>query len=133
MKLSKDMNWEGLMLRKDAEYKGKRSMDVLKVKSFTDAEYIVIDLENALNRVIIDGLETEELMLKNIVVEHKGNRVSVGSGFSHEQRRHYYKNPDQLLGKEVTIQYFEESQNQKGEYSLRFPVIKTVYETPRDI
>jgi len=133
MKLSKDMNWEGLMLRKDAEYKGKRSMDVLKVKSFTDAEYIVIDLENALNRVIIDGLETEELMLKNIVVEHKGNRVSVGSGFSHEQRRHYYKNPDQLLGKQVTIQYFEESQNQKGEYSLRFPVIKTVYETPRDI
>ena len=72
-------------------------------------------------------------MLKNIVIEHKGNRVDVGSGFSQEQRRHYFKNPTEIIGKQVTVQYFEESQNKKGEYSLRFPVIKTVYETPRDI
>jgi len=130
---SKKGNWEGLMLRKDAEYQGKRSMDILKVKSFSDAEYIVLDIETALQRVIVNGLETEEEMLKNIVIEHKGNRVDVGSGFSQEQRRHYFKNPNEIIGKQVTVQYFEESQNKKGEYSLRFPVIKTVYETPRDI
>ena len=34
------------------------------------------------------------------------------SGFSLEQRRLYKENPDLILGKQVTIQYFEESQNQ---------------------
>lgn len=130
---SKKGNWEGLMLRKDAEYQGKRSMDILKVKSFSDAEYVVLDIETAIQRVIVNGLETEEEMLKNIVIEHKGNRVDVGSGFTQEQRRHYFKHPEKIIGKQVTVQYFEESQNQKGEYSLRFPVIKTVYETNRDI
>ena len=130
---SKKSNWEGLMLRKDAEYQGKRSMDILKVKSFSDAEYVVLDIETAIQRVIVNGLETEEEMLKNIVIEHKGNRVDVGSGFSQEQRRHYFKHPEKIIGKQVTVQYFEESQNQNGEYSLRFPVIKVVYETPRDI
>ena len=78
------------------------------------------------------GLQVEELMLKNIVIEHRGNRVDVGSGFSHEQRRFYFENPDKIVGKQVTIQYFEESQNQNGTYSLRFPVIKAVYDTPRN-
>jgi len=57
----------------------------------------------------------------------------VGSGFSQEQRRLYYKHPEQIIGKTVTVQYFEESQNQDGGYSLRFPVIKVIYETNRDI
>ena len=34
-------NWEGLILRKDCEYKGKRSNDLLKVKKFFDEEYVV--------------------------------------------------------------------------------------------
>jgi DNA ligase-1 len=129
---SKNEGWEGLMLRKNTTYKGKRSDEVLKVKSFIDAEYYVLDVENDVNRVIVDGAEVSELMLKNIIIEHKGNRVQVGSGFSHEQRRHYFNNPDQLIGKQVTIQYFEETTNQNGTNSLRFPVIKAIYETERD-
>jgi DNA ligase-1 len=129
---SKNEGWEGLMLRKNTTYKGKRSDEVLKVKSFIDAEYYVLDVENDVNRVIVDGAEVSELMLKNIIIEHKGNRVQVGSGFSHEQRRHYFNNPDQIIGKQVTIQYFEETTNQNGTNSLRFPVIKAIYETERD-
>lgn len=131
MEKSKREGWEGLMLRKDTTYKGKRSADILKVKKFYDDEYIVVDLENAINRVIVNGKEVEEMMLKNVVIEHKGSRVQVGSGFSHEQKRYYYENPSEILGKQITVQYFEETQNQHGEHSLRFPVIKAVYETGR--
>ena len=129
---SKEGGWEGLMLRKDSTYKGKRSNEILKVKQMHDDEYVVVDLENDVHRVIVDGAEVEEEMLKNVIIEHKGNRVHVGSGFSHDQRRHYFANPSEILGKQITVQYFEESQSKSGEFSLRFPVIKAVYETARD-
>jgi DNA ligase-1 len=128
---SKAGGWEGLMLRKDSTYKGKRSNEILKVKQMHDEEYIVVDLENDVHRVIVDGSEVEEEMLKNVIIEHKGNRVHVGRGFSHEQRRHYFANPNEILGKQITVQYFEESQSKSGEYSLRFPVIKAVYDGVR--
>ena len=125
-------NWEGLMLRKDAPYQGKRSSDIMKVKKFHDAEYVVIDTENAINRVIVNGREVEEEMLRNVIVEHKGNRVQVGSGFSQSQKRYYYQNPEEILGKTITVQYFEETTDQNGNHSLRFPVIKAIYENNRD-
>jgi len=125
-------NWEGLMLRKDAPYQGKRSSDIMKVKKFHDAEYVVIDTENAINRVIVNGREVEEEMLRNVIVEHKGNRVQVGSGFSQDQKRYYYQNPEEILGRTITVQYFEETTDQNGNHSLRFPVIKAIYENNRD-
>jgi DNA ligase-1 len=131
--LAKENGWEGLMLRKDAPYQGKRSNDVLKVKQFYDAEYIVVDVENAVNRVIVDGKEVEEMMMRNVVIEHKGNRVQVGSGFSHEQKRFYFENPNEILGKQITVQYFEETKNQNGGISLRFPTVKAIYENGRDV
>ena len=124
-------NWEGLMLRKDAPYQGKRSSDIMKVKKFHDAEYVVIDTENAINRVIVDGREVEEEMLRNVIVEHKGNRVQVGSGFSQDQKRYYYQHPEEILGKTITVQFFEETTDQNGNHSLRFPVIKAIYENGR--
>jgi DNA ligase-1 len=130
--VAKENGWEGLMLRKDATYQGKRSNDILKVKQFYDAEYIVVDIENALNRVIVDGKEIEELMMKNVVIEHKGNRVQVGSGFTHEQKRYYFENPKEILGKQICVQYFEETKNDKGTISLRFPTVKAIYENGRN-
>jgi len=132
LEISKTNNWEGLMLRKNTTYKGKRSDDILKVKTFYDEEYIVVDVENDVQRVIVDGAEVSENMLKNIIIEHKGNRVQVGSGFNQEQRRFYFNNPDQIIGKQVTIQYFEETTNMNGTHSLRFPVIKAIYDEKRD-
>ena len=131
MEKSKKGGWEGLMLRKNSTYKGKRSDEILKVKQMFDDEDVVVDLENDYDRVIVDGQEIEEMMLKNVIIEHKGNRVQVGSGFSHEQRRHFYENPDEILGKQITVQYFEETTNKNGTHSLRFPVIKAVYENMR--
>jgi DNA ligase-1 len=131
MEFSVQSGWEGLMLRKDDKYQGKRSTDILKVKKFYDEEYIVVDLENSPNRVIVNGLEVEEMMLKNVIIEHKGNRVQVGSGFTIDERRNYFENPNKILGKTITVQYFEETTNQNGTHSLRFPVIKAVYQNGR--
>lgn len=131
MEFSVQSGWEGLMLRKDDKYQGKRSTDILKVKKFYDEEYIVVDLENSPNRVIVNGLEVEEMMLKNVIIEHKGNRVQVGSGFTIDERRNYFENPNKILGKTITVQYFETTKNQQGTESLRFPVIKAVYQNGR--
>ncbi len=123
--------WEGLMIRKNVVYQGKRSNDILKVKTFYDAEYKVVDSFTGPLRYINEGLEVEEEMLSGVAIEHKGNIVRVGSGFTIDQRKHLFKNPQDILGKVITVQYFEESKNQDGEYSLRFPVIKVIHGNER--
>jgi DNA ligase 1 len=127
--------WEGLMLRKNTNYCGKRNKDLLKVKKFHDAEYTVVDLESKSLRVVdtVTNTEVEEEMLSAVMIEHRGNIVRVGSGFSIEQRREYHADPSKIVGKTITVQYFEESKNQNGDYSLRFPVIKHVFNDGRDV
>ena len=128
-----DLGWEGLMIRKNDLYKGKRSNDILKVKKFHDAEYVVKDITVGPFRYVKCGKEIEEDMLTAVIIEHKGNKVNVGSGFTIQQRQDFYKNPVNIKEKTITVQYFEESQNQNGEFSLRFPVIKAIYENKREI
>jgi DNA ligase-1 len=127
-----NLGYEGIMIRKDVGYEGKRSKNLLKVKKMHDAEYVVIDHESDVHRVIENGREIEEVMLKAVIVEHKGNQVRVGSGFSLDQRRFYHQNPNEILGKTITVQYFEETTDQHGEHSLRFPVIKVVHGQKRE-
>lgn len=130
--IAKNNQWEGLMIRKNTTYKGKRSSDILKVKTFLDAEYTVTGSDSKMHRVIVNGQEVEERVMSHVFIQHRGCQVKVGSGFSLEERRHYYAHPEDIIGKQMTVQYFEETQNQHGEYSLRFPVVKAVYETERN-
>ena len=123
-------NWEGFMLRKDVVYEGKRTKNLLKVKKFHDAEYTVVDCDVAPMSVVRDGKEKQETMLAQVYIEHKGHLVKVGSGFSQEQRIKYLTEP--IIGKTITVQYFEETKNDKGGISLRFPTVKHIYETERD-
>jgi DNA ligase 1 len=132
VKESTQNGWEGLMLRSDAPYKGKRSKDLLKYKSFFDDEYEVLDTEMGPFRYVKDGAECEETMLSCVTIKHKGYDVRVGSGFSIEQRQDFYKNPKKILGKIILVQYFEETENEKGGISLRFPTFKYLYGDSRD-
>jgi len=125
--------WEGLMLRKNNVYQGKRSNDILKIKTFHDSEYKVINTFTGPIRYINEGLEVEEEMLSGVSIKHKGNIVRVGSGFTIDQRKYLFKNPQDILGKTITVQYFEESKNQDGKYSLRFPVIKVIHGNERNL
>ena len=130
---SNKQKWEGLMLRADEPYKGKRSKDLLKYKSFFDDEYEVIDVEFGPFRYVKDGAECEETMLSCVMIQHKGHTVRVGSGFSIEQRQEFYKNPKKILGKIILVQYFEETENEKGGISLRFPTFKYLYGETREV
>jgi DNA ligase-1 len=127
------LGWEGVMLRSDAPYKGKRSKDLLKYKSFFDDEYEVVDTEMGPFRYILNGKEHEETMLSCVTINHKGYSVRVGSGFSIEQRQEFYKNPRKILGQIITVQYFTESKNQDGGLSLRFPTFKILHGSSRTI
>jgi DNA ligase-1 len=128
-----ELGWEGVMLRADAPYKGKRSKDLLKYKSFNDDEYEVVDVEMGPFRYVKDSAEYEETMLSCVMIQHKGHKVRVGSGFSIEQRQEFYKNPKKILGKQITVQYFEETENERGGISLRFPTFKILHGEYREV
>lgn len=119
--------WEGLILRKNVPYAGKRSNDMLKVKNFHDAEYEVTGMDAGPFRYIVDGQETTEEMLTAVHIEHKGYKVSVGSGFTIDQRKYYFANPSEIIGSTIKVKYFEETKNKQGGISLRFPTIQYIY------
>jgi DNA ligase-1 len=131
-KEAEEAGFEGIMVRKNIGYEGKRSHNLLKVKKFHDAEYTVLETVNGNIRWTENGKQIERECLSSIIIEHKGCRVSVGSGFSKEQREMYYSSPQDIIGKTVTVQYFEETENQQGGSSLRFPVLKHIYTNGRD-
>jgi len=134
-KEAEDKNWEGLILRKDSSYKGKRSNDLLKVKKMMDEEYKVLDVKFGPFRIIDKDTKLEKTIdtLTNVIIEHKGNRVSIGSGFTIEQRNEFYNNPSLIKDMIITVKYFEETKNQDGNYSLRFPIFKGVHGNKRTI
>lgn len=121
MKYAEEKGWEGLMVNTaNGLYQTKRVADLLKVKKMKTADLIVVSFDKA-----IDGQFKD--MLARINVEYKGSLVGVGSGFTIEERKYFTKNPDDIIGKIVEVQYFEESTDEKtGKPSLRFPVFKGV-------
>lgn len=121
---AKEKGWEGLIARRDVGYEGDRSKNMLKLKEFFDAEYRVIEAIMEPQRVIVEGREIEEEVLSAVIIEHKGNRVRVGSGFNMDERRQYFKNPQLIVDSVITVQFFEETIDQLGNHSLRFPVFK---------
>ena len=130
-KISSDNKWEGFMIRKDVGYEGKRSKNLQKVKKFYDAEYKVIDFDIDNHEVVRDGKSETLKMLSQVWIEHKGHRVKVGSGWTQEQRLQYMDGS--IVGKIITVQYFEETHNDKGGISLRFPTVKIVHGDKREV
>ena len=123
-------NWEGVIVRKNVGYEGKRTKNLLKVKKFHDAEYEVLGWDVDQHEVVRDGKSVSMTMLSQVWIEHKGYIVKVGSGFTQKQRLEYMDGS--IVGKQITVQYFEETHNDKGGISLRFPTVKHIYETQRD-
>jgi DNA ligase-1 len=133
VKLAADNNWEGVMLRKNVKYEGKRTKNLLKVKKFYDEEYKVVGATNGDIRIVVEGKEKTINALSQVTIKHKDNIVGVGSGFSLDQRKEFGKDHSKIIGKTITVQYFEETKNQEGGTSLRFPTVKHVYENGRTV
>jgi len=129
--IATDNNWEGFMVRNDVGYEGKRSKNLLKIKKFFDAEYKVIDFDIDDHEIVIDGRSETVPMLSQVWIEHKGHKVKVGSGWTQDQRLQYMDGS--IVGKIITVQYFEETKNQEGGISLRFPTVKHIHGEKREL
>lgn len=111
-------NQEGIILNTlDGVYGfGKRSKEILKVKKFEDADVLVTD--------ILEGEGRLEGKLGKIEIQfkYKGKIHTnyIGSGFNDDEREYYWKHKEELIGKVITIKYFELSKNEKGGVGFRF-------------
>ena len=87
----KENNWEGLMLRKNAIWEGKRTNNLLKYKIMHDEEFTVIDLDFGPFRVIDENtnLEKEIHCLSSVTIDYHNTKV--GSGFTLEERIKFFK------------------------------------------
>lgn len=139
-KEAEEKGWEGLILRKDTIYNGKRSTDILKVKTFRDEECFITDIKTGdyTHTLKGKGQITEPMMLKayiNIEGElvEGTHVVGVGSGWSIEQRKDFYKHPEKIIGKQITVKYFGRSLNKHGGESMRFPTVKKIWKKVRDV
>ncbi|HLO11512.1 MAG TPA: ATP-dependent DNA ligase [Pseudoneobacillus sp.] len=106
--------YEGLMVNTlDGKYEVKRSNNLLKVKKMHSVDLRITGFEEH---------RKQPNKLGALVVDYKGYKVNVGSGFTDADREHIWNNREQLLNTIVEVQYFEESSNERGGLSLRFPV-----------
>lgn len=111
---------EGLVVRKaNAKYVTKRSKDLLRIKDVKTADLRIIDVEEGTKKSTIGKLGA-------IVVDYKGYRVGVGSGFTQTDRVHMWTDRDNLIGKIAEIIYTEETSNEQGGLSMRFPRFKGI-------
>lgn len=108
---------EGVMLNTESGmYEIKRSKDLLKVKHTEEHVLVVEDM--------IEGTGKFEDMLGALVVDYKGTKLGVGSGFNDAQRIEIWTNPEKYIGMRIEIDTFGESTNALGSVSLNCPIFK---------
>lgn len=73
------------------------SKDMRKFKEWKDAEYVVKSLETSVMRLSIDGVFAERKACSRVWIEHKGTPVSVGSGFTADERVRYANDPSLIV------------------------------------
>lgn len=117
----REAHHEGIMINlNDAPYSFARSACLLKYKIMSDCDLRIV----ALN----PGTGSHADMLGSLSLEYKGGIVRVGAGIPNATRRAIWTNPAAYIGRVVTVQYFEETQDKSGQKSLRFPVFKELRE-----
>lgn len=110
---------EGIMLNTfEGYYELKRSNSLLKVKYVESMDLKVVDM--------LEGTNKYKGMMGALVVDYKGYRVGVGSGFSDEERQRFWDNPEEIIGKTIEVDTFGESKDQLGNVSLNCPVFRGV-------
>ena len=118
---AEEQDMEGVIVNLDTPYEFKRSKNLIKVKKFYDIDLECVGINNGEKGKYKDTLGA-------IVCKYKDNFVKVGSGFTEEQRYYYYNNPDEIIGKIVSVKYKEATKSKDGTESLQFPVFLCVRE-----
>lgn len=117
---AKEKGWEGIMVRfMDSKYEWKRSSNLLKVKPFLEMDMEIVGYE--------EGTNSNKGRLGALICEvnhpqYGKIKTKVGGGFAEFERIAFWNMKDELIGRVVSVQYFEVTQNTTThEYSLRFP------------
>ena len=110
--------YEGIMIKDpEAPYECKRSHAWLKLKPFIEVSLEVQGVE--------EGTGRNEGRLGALICSGddggKFIQVNCGSGFTDNDRVHYWNNRNSLFGAVVEVRADAITQNQDGTYSLRFP------------
>lgn len=101
---------EGLMLNTaNGKYETKRSDQLLKIKEFHTVDLRIIDYKE----------HKHGNKLGAFIVDYKGTPVSVGFGYTDEERIELWKKRDEMIGKIIEVKYFQESKNEQGRPSIR--------------
>lgn len=133
-KKSEEGDWEGLIIRANSVYEGKRTKKMLKYKLFYEAEYTVDDIEiNVKPMLNENGIMEPVKRVCTLFIHHKGDIVGVGSGIKDKESVLWFEQPDLILGKTITVRYTLETEDKNGSPSLRFARLKHVWENGRDV
>lgn len=117
---------EGLMYIKNCNWKNKRHSGVLKVKKFLNADCKIIGYE--------EGTGAFEGKLGSFIIDYKGNKVGVGSGYTEEERINFWNNRNKFIGRILQVKYKEESINAKTkQISLQFPTFECIREIEKEV
>ena len=117
---------EGIMINLDAPYECKRTKNLIKVKKFYTLDLKVVDA--------VEGDGRLKGTLGALVVDYKDNTVNVGSGFSDEQRKDFWENKDDIIGRVIEVKYKEITKNKDtGLESLQFPVFISLREQGKEV
>lgn len=119
---------EGVMVNvASAPYECKRTANLLKVKEMYTCDLKIIGFEEGMVGTKFEGT------LGAVVVDYKGYPVKVGSGYGEEERSFFWEYKDELIGRVMEVQYFEETQDADGNLSLRFPVYVQMREVGKEV
>lgn len=117
---------EGLMAIKDCEWKNKRHNGLLKVKQFMTADCTITGYE--------EGDGKYKGVLGSFIIDYKGNKVNVGSGYSDTQRQSYWDNRDKYINRVLEVKFKEETMDKKTKLiSLQFPTFVCIREEGKEV
>jgi DNA ligase-1 len=105
-KTARKENYEGLILKNMfAPYEGKRSRNWVKIKPRDTLDLTVIELKEGKTDSKYSG------QMGAAVVDFNGIPVSVGGGWSDDQRTFYWENPNELIGHVIEVAYMMETKD----------------------
>tara|TARA_A100001037_G_scaffold244817_1_gene225964 strand:+ start:109356 stop:110522 length:1167 start_codon:yes stop_codon:yes gene_type:complete len=96
-----EFGYEGQIVRVNGPYENKRSKLLLKRKDFTDAEYLVIDIQEG------DGNRAGTAKNLTCKDEKTGQTFNSNIKGTHEYLAEILENKDYYIGKQATIKFFE--------------------------
>jgi len=113
-----ESGYEGIMIKDPAAiYQCKRTSAWLKLKPFIEVTVEIKSYEEGTGKHIgiLGGFQCDGYD------SGKNFSVSVGGGYTDEQRKKFWESREDLIGQLIEVRADAITQNQDGTYSLRFP------------